>query len=368
MATESPTPGNSTAWLRTTGDLAWRLLGILAALAAVFYVVGLVRLVFVAVFLAFMLTAVLMPLGNLYDRAMPRGLATLASLLTAIVVVGGLGTYVVTSIVGRWDDLVDELGSGIEELVPLVQGLPFAEQLGDPQDWLSNGGDWVQENSDTLMGSALASAGSVTEGVTAVVLAVFCTVFFLSTGGAMWGWFLGQLPAAGRERWRTAGSAGWATFSGYTRGISFVALTDAVLAGIFLTIVGVPLALPLSVVVFMAAFVPMVGPVAAIVISSVVALAADGPGTALIVAIGMVAIAQIDANVLQPLITGKQVSLHPVVMALVVTTGTVLFGLLGAVVAVPLSAVTWAAFSALRRAARKQQEPEPDPEPADLLV
>jgi predicted PurR-regulated permease PerM len=124
-----------------------------------------------------------------------------------------------------------------------------------------------------------------------------------------------------------------------------------VLAGVFLTVVGVPLALPLSVVVFLGAFVPMIGPVAAIVISALVALAAKGPVLALVVLIGMVVVAQIDANVLQPLITGKQVSLHPVVMALVVAAGSVLGGLLGAVVAVPLTAVSWAVFSALRRTA-----------------
>ncbi|MCF4123409.1 AI-2E family transporter [Antribacter sp. KLBMP9083] len=361
MAADTPTSGSTVAWLRSAGDLSWRLVGIMAAVALVFYAVGMVRLVFVAVFLALVLTAVLMPLGNFYDRAMPRALAIGASLLTLLLVVGSLATYVVASIVGSWDQLGDELGSGIADLVPLVQGLPFVPDLGGRDKLFADAGAWVQQNSDALVGGALQSAGSVAEGVTAVVLAVFCTVFFLSTGSAMWQWFLAQVPAAGRDRWQAAASAGWATFSGYTRGISFVALTDAVLAGTFLAIVGVPLALPLSVVVFLAAFVPMVGPVAAIVISSVVALAAEGPVTAIVVAVGMVVIAQLDANVLQPLITGKQVSLHPVVMALVVTCGTVVFGLLGAVVAVPLAAVTWAVFSTVRRMRLAADEVEPEP-------
>lgn len=361
MAADTPTSGSTVAWLRSAGDLSWRLIGIMAAVALVFYAVSMVRLVFVAVFLALVLTAVLMPLGNFYDRAMPRALAIGASLLTLLLVVGSLASYVVASIVGRWDELGDELGSGIVDLIPLVQGLPFVDGLGGPDEWLKDGAAWVEQNSDALIDGALVSAGSVAEGVTAVVLAVFCTVFFLSTGSSMWQWFLAQVPAAGRDQWQAAGRAGWATFSGYTRGISFVALTDAVLAGTFLAIVGVPLALPLSVVVFLAAFVPMVGPVAAIVISSVVALAAEGPVTALVVAIGMVVIAQLDANVLQPLITGKQVSLHPVVMALVVTCGTVVFGLLGAVVAVPLAAVTWAVFSTVRRMRLAADEVESEP-------
>jgi predicted PurR-regulated permease PerM len=336
-------------WIRSTGDLAWKLVGIALAVALVFYVVSLVQLVFVALFLALVFTTVLLPLGDLYDRVMPRGLAMAASLLTAVLAVGGLVTYVVSSVVSRSEELATEFGTGLEDLAALVTGVPLLADLGAPDEWLTAGGDWLQANAGDYAATAAASAGSIAEGATAVVLAIFCTVFFLTQGGRMWGWALSLVPADRHERWQTAASAGWTAFSGFTRGMFFVALADGALAGIFLTVVGVPLALPLSVVVFLGAFVPMIGPVAAIVISVLVALAAKGPVLALVVLIGMVVVAQIDANVLQPLITGKQVSLHPVVMALVVAGGSVLGGLLGAVVAVPLTAVTWAVFSALRR-------------------
>ncbi|MDR7380721.1 AI-2E family transporter [Promicromonospora iranensis] len=336
-------------WIRSTGDLAWKLVGIGLAVALVFYVVSLVQLVFVALFLALVFTTVLLPLGDLYDRVMPRGLAMAASLLTAVLAVGGLVTYVVSSVVSRWEELATEFGTGLTDLAELLTGNPLLAGLGTPSEWLADGGAWLQANAGDYVGTAAESAGSIAEGATAVVLAIFCTVFFLTQGGRMWQWVLSLVPADRHDRWQTAASAGWTAFSGFTRGMFFVALADGALAGVFLTVVGVPLALPLSVVVFLGAFVPMIGPVAAIVVSVLVALAAKGPVLALVVLIGMVVVAQIDANVLQPLITGKQVSLHPVVMALVVAAGSVLGGLLGAVVAVPLTAVTWAVISTLRK-------------------
>ncbi|PUB26049.1 putative PurR-regulated permease PerM [Promicromonospora sp. AC04] len=349
----APPPGTFGApWIRSTGDLAWKLIGIGLAVALVFYVVSLVQVVFVALFLALVFTTVLLPLGDLYDRVMPRGLAMAASLLTAVLAVGGLVTYVVSSVVSRWEELATEFGTGLTDLAQLVTEIPLLAGLGTPRKWLTDGGAWLQSNAGDYMATAAASAGSIAEGVTAVVLAIFCTVFFLTQGSRMWRWALSLVPADRHDRWESAADAGWTAFSGFTRGMFFVALADGVLAGIFLTVVGVPLALPLSVVVFLGAFIPMIGPVAAIVISAFVALAAKGPVLALVVLIGMVVVAQIDANVLQPLITGKQVSLHPVVMALVVAAGSVLGGLLGAVVAVPLTAVTWAVFSKLRKTAQ----------------
>ncbi|MEU4388331.1 AI-2E family transporter [Promicromonospora sp. NPDC023805] len=341
--------GFGAPWIRSTGDLAWKLIGIGLAVALVFYVVSLVQLVFVALFLALVFTSVLLPLGDLYDRVMPRGLAMAASLLTAVLAVGGLVTYVVSSVVSRWEELAVEFGTGLKDLAALVTDIPLVASLGAPGDWLKEGGAWLQDNAGSYAGTAAQSAGIIGEGATAVVLAIFCTVFFLTQGGRMWRWVLSLVPADRHDRWESAAGAGWNAFSGFTRGMFFVALADGVLAGVFLSVVGVPLALPLSVVVFLGAFVPMIGPVAAIVVAALVALAAKGPVLALVVLIGMVVIAQIDANVLQPLITGKQVSLHPVVMALVVAGGSVVGGLLGAVVAVPLTAVTWAVISTLRK-------------------
>ena len=322
-----------------------------AGIALVFWAVTQVLLVFVAVFLALVFTAVLNPLTDLYDRVMPRALATAAAILSGILVVGGLVTYVVVSVAGQWERLAGEFNTGIDQIVGLIENnsLPLDVQVDTRDQWIDDAANWIQENAQSLVGTAAESAGSIVEGVAVLALAIFCTVFFLASGGAMWRWFMQQVPARTRDRWSEAAGAGWYTFSGYTRGTVLVAITNGILAGIFLSILGVPLSAPLAVLVFIGTFIPLIGAPLAMIIAAVVALAADGLLTALIVVIGIAGIGQLEGHVLQPLIMGKQVSLHPVVVALGVTSGTVVGGILGAIVAVPLIAVAWAVYSTLRK-------------------
>ncbi|MFI2487661.1 AI-2E family transporter [Promicromonospora kroppenstedtii] len=338
-------------WLRTSAGWSWRLILVVAGVALVFWAVTQVLIVFVAVFLALVFTAVLNPLTDLYDRVMPRALATAAAILSGILVVGGLVTYVVVSVAGQWERLAGEFNTGIDQIVGLIENnrFPFDVQLDRRDQWIDDAASWIQENSQTLVSRAAESAGSIVEGIAVLALAIFCTVFFLASGGTMWRWFMQQVPARTRGRWNDAAGAGWYTFSGYTRGTVLVAITNGILAGIFLSILGVPLSAPLAVLVFIGTFIPLIGAPLAMIIAAVVALAADGLLTALIVTLGIAGIGQLEGHVLQPLIMGKQVSLHPVVVALGVTCGTVVGGILGAIVAVPLIAVAWAVYSTLRK-------------------
>lgn len=194
----------------------------------------------------------------------------------------------------------------------------------------------------------LSNAGAVAIIFTVLALSLFITIFFLISGAQMWRWFLNQLPARHRETVHRAADAGWSTFAGYARGTMIVAIFDGVLAFILLIIVGVPLAAPLAVLVFIGAFIPLIGAPAAMIIAAVVALAAKGFIAALIVTLGIALIGQIEGHVLQPLVMGRQVSLHPVVVAVGITAGTFLAGLLGAIVAIPVIAVIWAVYSELR--------------------
>ncbi|MBL0887587.1 AI-2E family transporter [Myceligenerans sp. I2] len=323
---------------------------LLAAVATVFWLTWQVQIVFVAVFLALVFTAVLNPITALYGRVMPRPLATALAILSGVVVVGGLLTYVIASVAGQWERLAIQFSSGVDRLVALIESLPspFEVEITQRSQWLGDMSGWVRQNSEELAARAAEGAGSVVEALATLALAIFCTVFFLASGTAMWRWFLSQIPAVHRESWRQAAGAGWQTFSGYTRGTVLIALTNGTLAGIFLAILGVPLSAPLAVLVFIGTFIPIVGAPLAMIIAAVVALAAEGPLTALFVIIGIAGIGQLEGHVLQPLIMGREVSLHPVVVALAITTGTLVSGVLGAVVAVPLVAVAWAVFTALR--------------------
>jgi len=352
-ARRNPPYGNEQTapqWLRSLAGISWRLIIVVIAVCIVFYAVWHVLLLFVALFLACVFTAVLRPLVDWYGKIMPRGLATGLGLLTGIVFFLGLLTYVGYSIVDQWDDLSKQFSTGITQITDFLESgkLPFTITNDQIVKWIDSGQQWLQDHAGELATQAASRAGSVVEIFTALALAIFCTIFFLARGKEMWTWFLNQLPQRARETWQIAGGAGWYTFSGYTRGTVLIALTDGALAFILLLVLQVPLAAPLAVLVFIGAFIPLVGAPTAMVIAMIVALAANGLWSALFVGLGIAAIGQLEGHIFQPFIMGKQVSIHPVVIALAVTAGTLTGGLLGAVIAVPLVAVFWAIFSRLR--------------------
>lgn len=337
-------------WLKNAAGWSWRLILVVIVVSLVVFATAKVQLVFVALFVAMVFTAVLRPVVNVYSKVMPRGLATALAMLSGLLVIGGLLTYVVASVAGQWHNLSEQFTTGIGRIFDFFEDgpLPFSITEADFDAWLADAQKWVQDHAGDIAGTAFEQAGTVVEVFTALALAVFCTIFFLARGSAMWTWFLNQLPSRMRDTWKVVGGAGWYTFSGYTRGTVIIAITDGLLAGIFLSILGVPLAAPLAVLVFIGAFIPLVGAPAAMVVAMVVALAVDGVVKAAIVGIGIALIGQFEGHILQPLVMGKQVSLHPIVVAISVTCGTLLAGILGAVIAVPLVAVVWAVFSQLR--------------------
>lgn len=337
-------------WLRLAAGWSWRILVVSAAVVLVFYATSRVQLLFIVVFLALVFTAVLHPLVELFAKVMPRFAATALALVSAILVLGGLITYITVSVVGQWPDLADQFSSGIDDIIAFLENgpLPWTITSADIDEWWQTALRWLQDNSATIASNAASQLGSVAIVFMVLALATFCTVFFLARGATMWHWFLNQLPSGVRQTWHTAGGIGWYTFSGFARGTVIIAFCNAILAGIILAVLQVPLVAPLAVLVFIGTFIPLFGAPAAMIIAMIVAFAAEGPVVAALVGIGIALIGQLEGHVLQPLIMGKQVSLHPVVVALVVTGGTLIAGILGAVVALPLVAVAWAVFAKLR--------------------
>ncbi len=341
------------SWLVRGGIGAWLLLGIVIVIALIFFITSWIIPVFIGVFTALVLTSILQPLVNLFARIMPRYPATFLGLLTAVGAVVGLLFYVVTSVTNQWSILATQFSDGVNTIMdfvehgPLPMHLTEAEVMGQVQRLVEQGRDYVQSNAPTLATEVLSNARTVVDVFAVLALAIFSTIFFLASGGRMWRWFLNELPAAMRESVHRAAGAGWYTFAGYARGTVIVALTDAVMAGIFLQIVGVPLAAPLAVLVFIGAFIPMIGAPTAMGIAMVVALASKGFITMIVVGLGVAGIGQIEGHILQPLIMGRQVSLHPVVVIIAVAVGTYSVGLLGAIVAVPLISVLWSVYSEL---------------------
>ena len=340
-------------WLVRGGMAAWLGLGLIIVIALVFFATFQVIPVFVGVFLALVFTSILQPMVNVFARVMPRYPATFLALLSALGFVAGMVAYVVTSVTSQWNSLAEQFSTGVDTLIdflvhgPLPLHLTQQELMNRLQGLLDEGQDYIQSNAPTLAGEVLSNASAVVDVFAVLALALFSTIFFLASGGKMWLWFLNELPSHLRRNVHRAAGAGWYTFAGYARGTVLVALTDAIMAGIFLQIVGVPLAAPLAVLVFIGAFIPLVGAPAAMIVAMMVALASQGFITMIVVCLGVAGIGQIEGHVLQPLIMGRQVSLHPVVVIIAVALGTYSAGLLGAIIAVPLVSVAWSVYSEL---------------------
>jgi predicted PurR-regulated permease PerM len=191
----------------------------------------------------------------------------------------------------------------------------------------------------------------VLEGLTGLALAVFSSVFFLIGGEGIWQWVVSLTPRKSHAVVNRAGAVAWSTFAGYTRGIIVVAASNAVLVLIVLMVLRVPLALPLSLLVFFGTFIPIIGAPVALLVAAVVAVASRGPVVALIVVALIVVIGQIEGHLLQPLVMSRAVSLHPLAVALVVAAGTILAGVIGAVLAVPVASVLHAVIKEISRTA-----------------
>ncbi|MFG3053523.1 AI-2E family transporter [Kitasatospora sp. NPDC048239] len=353
------TPAGAGPALRRLSDYAWRLLVVAAAAYLVLTVLGRFHLITLAAFLALVITSVIRPVVDLAARAVPRPLAVLIGLAVAILVPAGLLTLIGESVADDVDRLTKEFQGGLDRLERVLQRPPLRLDPTVFDDLQHKISDFAAKHRSTLISTAVSGAHRVFEVATGAALALFMSVFFLHSGERMWRWTAAQLPPAAADHLDRGGRAAWRTFAGYTRGIFIVAASNAIMVGIALVLLGVPLALPLTVLEFLASFVPLVGSPVAMLVASLVALAARGPVTAIVVLLLIVVIGQIEGHLLHPLVMSRAVSLHPVVVAVAVLAGSIAAGVIGAVVAVPATSVAWSVYAELRPA-----RPAPPPRPA----
>ncbi|RMB85352.1 AI-2E family transporter [Streptomyces shenzhenensis] len=342
-------PERTVPWLRVGAAYAWRLILVGIVVYGLFTILGRFQLVAVALFLAFVLTAILRPVADLLNRVLPRPLSVAVALVGSILLLLGLLALVGNAVAGESAKLAGEFRGGIHQIEQWLQRPPFRLGPGRLAELQRQVMHYLSTHGSSLLGSAVSGLGRVVEVVTGIALALFSAVFFIHSGERLWGWARDQLlPARAREGWDRAGRAAWHTFAGYTRGIIIVAATNAVLVGIALLLLRVPLALPLALLEFFAAFVPLVGSPVALGVATVVALAGRGPVTAALVLALIVVIGQLEGHVLHPLVMSWAVRLHPLAVAVSVIAGSIVAGVIGAVVAVPLISVVWAVLRALR--------------------
>ena len=322
--------------VRKMAAWAWRLLILLVAAIAVLWVIAKVELIVVPVALALMLAALLLPAVDWLDRrGAPRGGAVALTLLSSIAVLGGIMTFVVSQFITGLPGLTDQVTQSVDSLRNwLINGPAHLskEQIDHAGDSVI---DAMRANQAKLTSGALSTAATVTEIVTGALLVLFTLIFFLHGGRNIWAFVTRIFPVTVRNRVADAGVAGFHSLIGYVRATFLVALVDAVGIGAGLAIMGVPLALPLASLVFLGAFIPLVGAVLTGFLAVVVALLTKGFIYALITLGLIIAVQQVEAHVLQPLVMGRAVSIHPLAVVLGIAGGGVLAGIVGALLAVP---------------------------------
>jgi putative heme transporter len=336
------TPSEAVPWsLRVTAETVWRLLVVGAGLYVLFRVVQTLHIVAFAFIAALLISALLQPtVSRLQRLGLPRALAAAVTFVGGLIGIGLVGWFVGWQVSTNLGEVTSKVQSGIAQIHGWLTHGPM--HLTDTQinQFVKQLQNAVGSNSDQITSFGFSTVGIVIEILTGVFLAAFCTFFLIYDGERIWNWLLKLFPPTARVAMAGAGPRAWSTLTAYVRGTVLVAFIDSVSIGIGIFLLGVPLALPVSVLIFLGAFVPLVGALVTGTIAVLIALVTKSVFTAAMVLVVLLAVQQVEGHLLQPLILGRAVRVHPIAVVLSVTVGSILGSIGGAIVAVPLVAVT----------------------------
>jgi predicted PurR-regulated permease PerM len=356
-------------WLYTGGAWSWRLIviGIVASYLLRFILkIQLVVLPFLA---AMVFTALLRPVSLwLQRRGFSRLLATWLTFFISLIIVLGIGTLVVYRSVVEWHTLVSDLSTTSDKLRHWLSTGPFHLKNTDLQNWQKKAVSALNQHRGAVVNGILSGASIAGEVLAGIILAAFITFFLLYDGERIWRFVTLPLRQRTAERVDRAAGAAWHTLSGYIRGSVVIAGFHALVMAITLLILGVPLVAPLVLLVFVTSFIPLVGVLIGGGLAVFVTLGTHGVTAGIVLLIVLVVEHQAEGHLLQPFVMGRYVSIHPLAIALALTIGSILEGIVGAIVAVPLVAMVHAAWPHLRESeltARMREEPPP---PGHVLV
>ena len=359
--TASPATDGVPDTLRTLAGFTWRLLVLLVGVGVIVLGMGRIFPVVFALFFAMLVTAWATPVMNLFHRVLPKVISMILALLLIAAAILAILYVVISSSVAEGPKLVTSITSGFNEIEKWLQDGPLKltdDKLGT---LITEAQSYGESAAKGIGESLLASTSSIGTLVIAGSVFIFGVIFFMLTPNKIWDWFVGWLPKSIEEPVNVSGGIAWGAISGYTRGIVIIAFADATLVFIGLTILQVPLAPALAAVVFLGAFIPVIGAPIATFFAAIVALAERGPVIALLVVVLTVIVGSFDGDVLQPLVMGKAVNLHPLAIILAIAAGSIALGIIGALIAVPIAGAVYGVAKYLT--GRDPDQPFPPTQP-----
>ncbi|HEY7101748.1 MAG TPA: AI-2E family transporter [Mycobacteriales bacterium] len=326
--------------IRAAAAWSWRILAILLAAYIVLVALARVRVVVIPLAIALLLSALLQPLAAvLSKRGVPPALATAITLLSGFIGIGLLVWLVEEQFRNGLGDLTTQINGGIDKVQDWLINGPLGLSQDQINQYVDSARRSLSNNRAELTSGALGAASTVGEIITGALLTLFATIFFIKDGRKIWTWIVRLFPRGSRERIAGAGERAWRTLISYVHATLAVAFVDAFFIGLGAALLGVPLALPLAVIVFLFSFIPIIGATLSGLIAVLIALVAEGPIKALILLGIVVAVQQLEGHILQPLLLGRAVKVHPLAIVFGIATGTLLAGIIGALLAVPIVAV-----------------------------
>ncbi|WP_373454535.1 AI-2E family transporter [Rhodococcus sp. 15-649-2-2] len=352
--------------VRVGAEWTWRILVLFAGFITFAYVVAKLSTVVIPLGLALLASAMLVPVVDwMHRRGVPRAVAVIIVIIASIGVVAGIMTFIVEQFIEGLPQVGDQFTQSINGVEEWLSSGPLHISEDQIRQATDNLVKVIQDNQEAVTSGALTTAAVIGEILTGALLTLFTLIFFLYGGDQIWRFVTRLAPTGARRKIRTAGIQGFGSLVGYVRATVAVAAADAIGIGAGLAILGVPLALPLASLVFIGAFIPIIGAVLTGFVAVFIALVTKGLITAVITLGIVVAVMQLEGHVLQPLLLGRAVRLHPLAVVLSITVGILLAGIVGGLLAVPIVAVLNTAVRSLL--ADDPEEVYEELEPTDPL-
>jgi predicted PurR-regulated permease PerM len=336
--------------LKIGAGFTWRVLVVGLGIVAVALLAIWLSEIVIPFLVGLLLSALLVPVSAFLQRHhWPKWIAIITAWVAVFAVITGLVLLVTQQIRSQLPSIQVQVRQAIDQAESLLATHPFGVTEADVDGYVTKGTEWVQKHASEIGAGAAEAGSSVAHILEGLFIVIFVTLFALIDGKHIWTWTARLFPRAAQPRILAAGAAGWHTLTSFIRIQLVVAATDAVFIGIGAAILGVPLAIPIAVVVFFGAFVPVVGAIVGGVVAVGLALVFNGWVHALIMLAIVVGVQQIESHLLHPMLTGTAVKVHPLGVVLGVVTGTAIAGIAGAFFAVPFIATVNSMIVAARR-------------------